>query len=160
MISFKRAAAKIELDIIKANITGYTPASARARIINYLDKTKIGSEFQFEGEANNENDFLSKSVALKPNNDTSNSFYMEDPFYTYSNDWTYNIDKETYLMLEVDWTNQSTQNTQTYYYRLPFSYIQQSAVIDKHRFRINRNYIYHFLVDVGVLGGLEPEAAI
>ncbi|MGL5787606.1 MAG: hypothetical protein ACRCX4_12430 [Bacteroidales bacterium] len=157
--TFKRAAAKISVDIIRAKINGYHPMEARARLVSYLDQSVIGSD---NSNLSSPDIGLYKAATrnLKANNDNDNSFAQINPFYSYANNWEFEIEKETYVMLEVDWKSLASGEVQTYYYRLPFTYIQSSGNIGQHKYRINRNYFYHFLVDVGVLGGLDPEAAI
>lgn len=158
-VTFKRAAAKINIDITRAKVNGYHPMEARVRLINYLDRSTVGSNpgslYPAELEM-----YKAASKPLNANNDNNNSFVLTTPFYTYANNWEFEIEKETYLLLEVDWINIASGELKTYYYRLPFSYLQSSGNIAQHKYRIQRNYIYHFMVDVGTLGGLDPEAAI
>lgn len=158
-VTFKRAAAKINIDITRAKVNGYHPMEARVKLINYLDRSTVGSNpgSLYPAELDM---YKAASKPLNANNDKDNSFGLTTPFYTYANNWEFEIEKETYLLLEVDWINIASGNLQTYYYRLPFSYLQSSGNIAQHKYRIQRNYIYHFMVDVGTLGGLDPEAAI
>lgn len=158
-VIFKRAAAKINIDITRAKVIGYHPMEARVRLINYTDRSTIGADLNNLYPADLET-YKSASKALKANNDNNNSFMLTVPFYTYANNWEFEIEKETYILLEVDWKNIVSGELKTYYYRLPFSYLQSSGNIAQHKYRIMRNYIYHFMVDVGILGGLDPEAAI
>lgn len=158
-VSLRRAAAKVVVDITGAKITGYTPMEARVMAVNYLDQTKLGSEYLYDAQ---EGDYKSATKTLIANNDASNSFSMNplNPVYTYANDWAANNNNETYLLIAIDWRKQTDGVTKTYYYRIPFSYIRATGDVDANKDKIRRNYLYQFAVNVTRLGGLDPADAV
>jgi hypothetical protein len=163
-IALKRAAAKIVVNVTKASIAGYTPGTVRARITNYLDDTVLDSATPGGNFALN--DYKSEGWRSLQENTTVDpkTYHMdvENAIYTYSNDWRGVIEKETYITLEVEWTDQDSQTSRLYYYRIPFSYIRlaDETLAAENRDRIRRNHIYQFDVDVTKLGGLDPEDAV
>ena len=158
-ILLKRAAAKVIVDITGAKITDYTPMEARVTIVNYLDITKLGSQSLYSA---NMNEYKSASKTLTPNSGTDNSFTMhpENPIYTYANNWEGNPNKETYILIAIDWRKNSGTTAQTYYYRIPFSYIRTEGNVNDHINKISSNYIYQFAVNITRLGGLNPADAV
>lgn len=154
-ITLKRAAAKIIVDISKAEIAGYTPGKVEVRFTNYLNKTAIGSSAQYVAQAD---EYKECTKELVKNGDYS--YTMDGQIYSYSNEWEFDATRESYITIAMDWIDNSTQATKTYYYRIPFNYIKAEGDTDAHRFRLRRNYIYQFMVDVSVLGGLDPKEAI
>lgn len=160
-IVLRRAAAKVVVDISNAAVTGYTPAEARVRISNYLDNTKIDGDGRYEAAAGSA-DYKTATKTLTANGGQTVSYTMdpENALYTYSNDWRTDMGRETYITLEVDWVNNETLSRQTYYYRVPFSYINAQGNAEDHRARVRRNFVYHFTVNVAQLGGLDPEDAV
>jgi hypothetical protein len=168
-IPLTRAAAKIVVNITNASITGYTPQATRVRITNYLDNTILDSE---EGGVEDADDYLSNGwrtlrERASESDPQSNPYpYYMDPansLYTYSNDWSgENIERETYITLEIEWFKQEDESTKLYYYRIPFSYIgiDDPEAAASNSDRIRRNFVYLFDVDVTMLGGLDPEAAV
>ncbi len=162
-ITLKRAAAKIVVDISNAEVSGYTPGEeVRVRLTNYLDKTKLDSLYQYTA-AEGSDDYQTRTKTLSSSAGTF-SYIMdtENSFYTYSNDWNTDAGRETYITLEVDWTKNDDPDAEakTYYYRIPFSYIDAGENAAAHKNRINRNFVYQFMVDVSKLGGLNPEDAV
>lgn len=159
-VELKRAAAKVIIDITNAVISGYTPSKSSVTIVNYLDHSMLGKEYQYEAS---ETDYKSAVKSLVPNNDVNNSYSMasSSSLYTYANDWQADPSKETYVIVALDWTNNTTLQTKTYYYRIPFSYIRATAGdIDANKNRIRRNYIYQFAININRLGALDPADAV
>lgn len=158
-ILLKRAAAKVIVDITSAKITGYTPMAAKVTVVNYLDITKLSHKYQYSGDGT---DYKSASKPLTANSGIDNSFTMDtaNPIYTYSNNWEKDPAKETYLLIALDWHNNSDKTTKTYYYRIPFSYIRAEGDVSAHKNKVSRNYIYQFGVNVSRLGGLDPANAV
>lgn len=158
-ILLERAAAKVVVDITSAKIAGYTPMGASATIVNYLDVTKLSNKYQFTG---NSTHYKSSSKTLTPNGGMENSFTMDatNPIYTYANNWGEDPSKETYILIALDWYNNTDRTTKTYYYRIPFSYIRAEGDVSAHKNKVSRNYIYQFGVNVSRLGGLDPADAV
>ncbi len=158
-VSLRRAAAKVVVDITGAKITGYTPMEARVMAVNYLDQTKLGSEYLYDAQ---EGDYKSATKTLIANNDAANSFSIDarNPIYTYANNWATDSGNETYLLIAIDWRKQTDGITKTYYYRIPFSYIRATGDVAANRDKIRRNYVYQFAVNVTRLGGLDPAEAV
>lgn len=158
-VLLKRAASKVIVDIISAKITGYTPMEARVSIINYLDITKLGNEYSYDARVS---DYKSATRTLTANGGTENTFIMDfaNPIYTYANNWKDVPDKQTYILIALDWLKNGETIAKTYYYRIPFSYIRAEGNVNDHINKISRNYIYQFAVNVSRLGGLDPADAI
>lgn len=158
-IVLKRLAAKIVVDISQATIAGYTPGEARVRLTNYLDKTILDGE---ASETYESADYKTVERTLTANDDPLHSFSMDraNAFYTYANDWNREIGRESYITLEVDWTADGERTPKTYYYRIPFSYIEADGSAGDHTNRIRRNFVYRFVVNVSDLGGLDPRDAM
>lgn len=159
-VLLKRAAAKVLVDIINANISGYTPSTVTATIVNYLDKTVLGTEYQYNATPT---DYKTGSKTLIPQNDVNHAYLMDaaNPMYTYANNWENSPEKETYVLIALDWINNATAQTKTYYYRIPFSYIRATTGdADANKNKIRRNYIYQFAVNISKLGGLDPSDAM
>ncbi|MGL5228706.1 MAG: fimbrial protein, partial [Bacteroidales bacterium] len=108
-----RAAAKVLLDITRAEISGYTAVKAEVKIVNFLNKTILGSEYLYA--AQNE-DFKSATKTLIAQNGNNHSFLSDasNPIYTYANDWTTNKENESYLLLAVDWQKNGENASKTY----------------------------------------------
>lgn len=167
-ISLERTAAKIVVNISSADVEGYTATAARVRLANYLNTTALDGEYQYEATQGDE--YGTAVMTLTTGEDTS--FWMDPAYssevpeegvanalYSYPNDWNDDIEKESYVTLEVDWFNETDSSQQTYYYRIPFSYIKADNA-DDHKNRIRSNYVYEFMVNVSQLGGLDPADAV
>lgn len=158
-ISLKRAAAKVIVDITSAKMAGYTPVKATVTVVNYLDKTLLSSEYLYAAQRG---DYKSATQTLISSNDADNSFFMDpqNPVYTYANNWANAPDRETHLLIAMDWRKQEDGVVRTYYYRIPFSYIRATGNVDANKDQIRRNYVYQFAVNVSRLGSLDPTDAV
>lgn len=162
-ITLKRAAAKIIVDISNAVIAGYTPGNATVTLTNYLDKTTIGREYQYDPiTSGTAVDYKDGVRALTANNDDHKTYFMDaaNPLYSYSNDWSVNMEGETYVTIALEWTNNGSNEKKVYYYRIPFQFIGGTGNIEANQYKLRRNFVYQFLVNVTQLGGLEPESAL
>lgn len=156
-ITLKRAAAKIIVDISNAEIAGYTPGKAEVRFTNYLNWTAIGSSAQYVAQPDEYKECTKELVK----NADGYSYKMDGQIYSYSNEWEFDASRESYITIAMEWTkSDSPTDTKTYFYRIPFNYTKAEGDTDSHRFRLRRNYIYQFMVDVSVLGGLDPKEAV
>lgn len=162
-ILLKRAAAKIIVDIINATVPGYTPGKATVLLSNYLDKTTIGRSFQYDPfQFGSGQDYKSGVRELTPKNDGAHSYFMDasNPLYSYSNDWSENMRGETYATIALEWYQGSSVEPIVYYYRIPFQFAGGEGNVDGNQYKLRRNFIYQFLVNVTQLGGLDPESAL
>lgn len=149
-VTLSRAASRINIQITGAAVDGYTPVEAFVRIDNYLDKTTLGQEAPLY--ATEKTDY--KHSDYRPISLPGKAQYPTHPFYSYSNNWEYGDSKESYMTIRVKWyKNEGGAEPKEYYYRLPFNHI----LPDEDRFCLKRNYIYTFNVNIGVLGGLDPD---
>lgn len=91
-----------------------------------------------------------------------NSFSIDtqNPIYTYATNWANAPDRETFLLIAIDWRKQEGGEVRTYYYRIPFSYIRATGDVEANKEQIRRNYVYQFAVNVSRLGGLDPADAV
>ncbi|MGL5683297.1 MAG: fimbrial protein [Marinifilaceae bacterium] len=156
VILLKRAAAKIVVNITDADVVGYTPGNAKVRFTNGVNKTMLGNRYQYLAT---QTDLFNTERELLENGDANKSYSMDPnkPIYTYSNDWIADISRESYVTVEVMWTNNTTGNSRPYYYRIPFSYINAEPLSKN---KVLRNHIYLFDVNVTQLGGLSPDEAL
>jgi hypothetical protein len=163
-IVLRRAAAKIVVNIVNADINGYTPGTARVRLTNFLNKTVVGPNGQYDAEPEEYFSNGWRPLDKGDGGDPKNPYGMnlENSLYTYSNDWRDRADRETYITLELEWVKESDGVSRLYYYRIPFSYINAAdeAAAAANRGKIRRNHVYRFDVDVTMLGGLDPEDAL
>ncbi|MGL4328861.1 MAG: hypothetical protein ACRCS7_15545 [Tannerellaceae bacterium] len=162
-ITLKRAAAKIIVDISNAVIAGYTPGNATVTLTNYLDKTRLGREYQYDPiTSGTDGDYKDGVRALTANNDDDKTYFMDaaNPLYSYSNDWSVNMEGETYVTIALEWTNNDSNDKKVYYYRIPFQFIGGAGNIEGNQYKLRRNFVYQFLVNVTQLGGLDPESAL
>ena len=155
-VTLQRAAAKVIVKIVKAEVEGYTPVEASVRFNYYLDKTTIGSTAPLYAPSSDDYRHSHFRPAPLPNGAVTQ---YADPFYSYSNDWEFELSRESYVTIKLKWHKDGVGEQKDYFYRIPFNYIPP-APGDDHNYRIRRNYIYEFDVDIGILGGLDPEEMV
>ncbi|NDV81650.1 fimbrial protein [Bacteroides sp. 51] len=152
-VILSRAASKIKVEITGAAIEGYEPVEAFVRINNYLESTALGQEAPLFIAG--QNDY--KHSEYRPISLPGKTQYPTAPFYSYANNWEYGDSQESYITIRVKWyKNEGGAEPKDYYYRLPFTNI----LPDDDKFCLKRNYIYTFKVNIGVLGGLDPDQMI
>jgi len=152
-VTLSRTASKINIQITGAAIDGYTPLAAHVRIDNYLESTALGQEAPLY--AAQAGDY--KHSEYRPISLPGMTQYTANPFYSYSNNWEYGDSKESYITIRVKWyKNDGGAEPKEYYYRLPFNNILPAD----DRFCLKRNYVYTFKVNIGVLGGLDPDQMV
>lgn len=145
-----RAASKIKVRITGASVNGYTPVEAYVRIDNYLESTALGQDAPLY--AASVSDY--KHSEYRPITLPGKTVFSADPFYSFSNNWEHGNSRESYMTIRVKWyKNGGGAEPKDYYYRLPFANVLPAD--DK--FCLKRNYIYTFNVNIGVLGGLDPD---
>lgn len=155
ILELRRAAAKVVVNIINTDVTNYEAISARIRMNNYLDKTTLGNEAPFY--AAQSNDY--KNSLYRPVSIPSDINPKDSIFYSYANDWEYGPSLESYITMAILWRNLGTLDEKEYYYRIPFNYVPDDPQ-DIKKFRLRRNYIYGFNIDVSELGGVDPDQPV
>lgn len=164
-IVLTRAAAKIVFDLsVYAELTAsdykkYTPIlkdgdenslikvsfNNGVKTVNY-ETPEVFNTAQWEGDAGTK--------------DEENNLYpiAIDPFYTYPVEWEMSNENEPYLMLEIPWMADGSDETdyQTYYYRIPVNRKFMNA--DNTKLCLKRNNMYKISINIGVLGSTDPNA--
>lgn len=156
-VVLRRAASKVVVSIVDASVSGYIPVAAHARMNNYLDKSVTGEEAPIYRPAVADFNHSGWHELYIPNN--GGTPFEAAPFYSYSNDWEFEPCRESYVTVRVRWRKQADGTEKEYYYRIPFNYIPPEHP-DGFHFRLRRNYIYQFNVNISTLGGLDPEAMV
>ena len=152
----RRAAAKIAVNLTNTAVEGYQAVGAQIRLSNYLDKTALGSDVPAYTPADGDYKTSGWRDMYLPAEDPDKK---NDPFYSYANDWEFGPARESYITIAIDWRPLDSPDSKRYYYRIPFNYIPPDPDDDK-LFRLRRNYIYGFDVDVTELGGVDPEETL
>ena len=151
-VSLSRAAVKIRASIKYAQATGYTPVSAKVKLMNYIDKTSLTSGLPYSStiadfKATSYRDLAVPGVTTVTTN----------PFYTFESDWSLARQKEPYLIVEMIWKNTSTQVEEPYYYKVPFNYLNSPDLSSGLAFKLLRNTIYDIGLNINGLGSKIPE---
>lgn len=141
-IVMKRAAAKVIVNIVNAEVDGYTIMEADAQINNYLDKTTLSEA----GPLDNLSADDYKHSSFRPT-------YLSEPFYSYANDGRNEPRRESYITIRATWYNDSAGSIADYYYRIPFPKDGASS-------GLKRNTIYTFNVELNALGGTDLEEMV
>ena len=166
-LSLKRVAAKIQMGIYNASVSGYTAESARVKMVNFVEKAALGRPGTNETYTPLPADYRTGDYIPIPlpdgQSNTPSTVNYAEPFYSYPNDWSSNRDMEPYLLLEVTWRESAAApgSGTPYYYKLPLSKIpadnEQGAA---HRDRMKRNYIYRYFATLTSLGGADPQTPV
>lgn len=151
-VSLSRAAVKIRASVKYAQATGYTPVSAKVKLMNYIDKTSLTSGLAYSStiadfKATSYRDLAVPGVTTVTTN----------PFYTFESDWSLARQKEPYLIVEMIWKNNTTQVQEPYYYKVPFNYLNSSDLSSGLAFKLLRNTIYDIGLNINGLGSKIPE---
>lgn len=155
LLELRRAAAKIVVNITSTSVDNYEAMSARVRLSKYLDKTSLGEDAPFYiAQPDEYKTSPYRSINLSPDPDQTNNI-----FYSYANDWEYGPSLESYVTLAIVWRNINTPTEKEYYYRIPFNYVPDDPD-DEKKFRLRRNHIYGFNIDISELGGIDPEQTV
>lgn len=153
-VIMKRVAAKVMVNITDASVDGYTATEVALRLSNYLDKGRIsGAEYIPAGD-----EYKSSGYRILPAPSSGNS-YSAEPFYSYPSAWNDNPAKESFITVRIKWRHNDTGIEKYYYYRIPFSYVSPQEG-NTANYRLQRNYIYTFSVNINALGGLDPEEMV
>jgi len=157
-ITLSRAAAKIKVQITAANISGYIPLDASVRIDNYLESTTLGQEASLFQAKNDDYQRSGYRPIWAPG--MASTQFDTDPFYSYANDWEIGDTKETYITIRIKWYKEEGGiEPKDYFYRIPFSYTLPTPE-ESNNHSLQRNYIYDFKINIGALGGLDPDQTV
>ncbi|MGL5921198.1 MAG: fimbrial protein [Bacteroidales bacterium] len=145
-VKLKRAAVKIRPKFELIDIPGYTFVSANIEMRRFVDKTSLldGSPYP----VNIQTDLKTHAKRGFPVNDT-------EVFYTYENNWSKESKQEPSLWMEVKLRKDNTDKR--YYYKLPLSFLNSNEVDLQYAFRLLRNKIYEFGIQIRELGSDNPE---
>lgn len=155
-ITLKRAAAKVIVKIVEAQVDGYTATEAAVSIANYLDKTALSTYgFTYSPTSSDFKDSAYRPLRLP----ASGVQYDSEPLYSYSHDWANHPAHESYASIRLKWRHNAS-GIETYaYYRIPFDYtLAEQGAETNHS--LKRNHIYTFRVTINALGGDIPSKAI
>lgn len=150
-VNMKRAAAKIHLLLSQASVNDHTALSAQVMMVNYIDKTSITDGLPYSSSVVDYKNTGYRSVSLPGQ---GSAF---QPFYSYENDWEYNTYKQPYLLIKINWKNNSTSDLRDGYYIVPFNYLNSSENSDQLAFKLLRNTVYNINASISTLGGSSPE---
>lgn len=151
-VSLGRAAVKIRASIHQAQAAGYTPISAKVKLMNYIDKTSLTAGLPYSStiadfKATTYRDLAVPGVTTVTTN----------PFYTFESDWSLARQKEPYMIVEMIWKNNTTQVQEPYYYKVPFNYLNSPDLSSGLAFKLLRNTIYDIGLNINGLGSKIPE---
>lgn len=157
-VILSRAAAKIKVQITAANIDGYVPYDASIRIDNYLESTTLGQEAPlFQAKSKDYKHSAYRPIWVPGMTVTQ---FDADPFYSYANNWELGDTKESYITIRVKWYKvDGGIEPKDYYYRIPFNYSLPTPD-EGNNHSLQRNFIYDFKVNIGALGGLDPDQTV
>lgn len=153
-VNLKRAASKIRLKLIKVEVPGYTQVgAASARLVHFTDQSVLmdgGVPYSPETWKNTGD----KEVTTTFNGDILTT---ATPFYAYTNDWSANPAKETYIELYVPLKpeNGGDDDVQTYKYRVPLTPRGLTGDDAQYMNKLQRNFLYDIGVTVKILGSRE-----
>lgn len=145
-VKLKRAAIKIRPIFELIDIPGYTFVSANIEMRRFVDKTSLldGNPYPI----NIQTDLKTHAKRNFPVNDT-------EVFYTYENNWSGESKQEPSLWMEVRLKKDNVEKN--YYYKLPLSFLNSNDVDLQYAFRLLRNKIYEFRIQIRELGSENPE---
>lgn len=151
-VSLSRAAVKIRTSINQAQAVGYTPVSAKVKLMNYIDKTSLTSELPYNSTIADFKSTIYRDLAIPGVTNISTN-----PFYTFESDWSFARQKEPYLIVEMIWKNNTTLVEEPYYYKVPFNYLNSPDLSSGLSFKLLRNTIYDIGLNINGLGSKKPE---
>lgn len=161
-VTLKRIAAKIQMGLYNLSVDGYTANSAEVKLVNYTDRSPLSAaatSFGLQEEDYKSGDYL--PVSLPALGTTPSTVTYAAPFYSYPTDWSDDLRNAAYLLLKVNWKNETTQVAKDYYYKIPLSSIPsdiENAAVFRHCLR--RNYLYRYYLTITALGGDSPDSAV
>lgn len=145
-INLKRAAVKIRPIFQLLDIPGYTFVSANIEMRRYIDKSSLLDGTPYP--VNIQTDLKNHAKRDFPVNDT-------EVFYTYENNWSKESKQEPSLWMEVRLKKDNLEKN--YYYKLPLSFLNSDDINLQYAFRLLRNKIYEFGIQIRELGSENPE---
>lgn len=152
-VDLKRAASKIRLRLIETAVPGYTvDGDIVAQLVHFTDKSVLLEDgTPFEPQTTDWKETLPKSVSRTYNTSEHTTSF---PFYAYSNDWSSDPEKETYIELYIPLKN-SSNVTETYKYYVPITPQDQTGDYAQYMNKLQRNFLYDIAVSVNILGSID-----
>lgn len=157
-VILSRAASKIKVNIIGASVSGYTPVEAHIRMSNYLESTTLGQEAPQYNAQETEYEVSEYRPIWIPG--TGQAGFETDPFYSYSHNWKPGDSHESHITIRVKWYKEGGgAEPKDYYYRIP---VKELPTLSENgdNIGLKRNYAYTFNVNIGALGGLDPDKMV
>lgn len=155
-IVLKRAAAKIRISLNYVN--GYLPMDGGVpskKIVNYAASgTSIAQGNVVSSELQSMSSFTGQNTGAG-----YNDWFI---LYSYANDWTNDIERETYVLINVPIKDaEGTVTNQNYYkipvnYRLPDGDSGQAGNV----YKLERNHLYDIRVNIDKKGDSNPHSAV
>lgn len=155
-VSLKRAASKIRVKVTCSN--GYTLESGNGinkKLVNYAVNSRVlENGNSFTPDLLEMSDFTPSIV----DETTHVAFVM----YAYANDWNDDVNKETYILLDVPMSKGLIGYTHNYY-RIPVNYripLDENDKSTETFYKLQRNYLYDISVTIDTVGSPDPEKAV
>lgn len=155
-VMLKRAAAKIRISLNYVN--GYLPSDndiPSKKIVNYAAKGASVTEGNvMVPELQSMNSFTAQNTGAGYNG----QFIL----YSYPNDWTQDVNKETYVLINVPVKDAGGMTTTQNYYRIPVNYRLPDGNSNQtgNIYKLERNYLYDIQVNIDKKGDTDPHAAV
>lgn len=148
-IKLMRLAAKSDIFVNSIQIKDHTIGRVFARQVN------IAQTWALYNDA-----FVADKGSLKNSSDKVFDMGVQSnlpsPFYTYPNNWSADIERESYLVIGVDAKNNATGNEITYFYKVKYLTAQSSGSA-KFADKLLSNYYYKFTVTIAQPGSVDPQ---
>lgn len=155
-VTLRRAAAKIRITLNYVN--GFTPLDGEQpskKIVNYAaDGSSIaqGAVMPPQLQA------MTSFTALNTGAGYNGQFIL----YSYANDWTKDISRETYVLINVPVKDAGNHTIMQNYYRVPVNYRlpDGTAAQEEGLYKLERNHLYDILVNIDKQGDTDPHSAV
>lgn len=155
-VVLKRAAAKIRISLNYVN--GYLPLDGgipSKKIVNYAPE---GSYIAEGNVVTSDLQSMSSFTEQNTGADYDGRFIL----YSYANDWTQNIDRETYVLVNVPVKDGKGTAIPQNYYRIPVNYRLPDGSTDQveNLYKLERNRLYDIRVNIDKAGDTDPHSAV
>lgn len=153
-VSLKRAASKIRLKVIDVNVPFYElDGTITAQLVHFTDKSAL-----MEGgtaPAMGSDDWKNSPTRNLTSLDSDDPATTAAPFYAYTNDWSTDKNRETYLELYVPLKKTGEDVVHNYKYRVPVTPRGLTGENVQYMNKLQRNFLYDIGVTVKILGSRE-----
>ena len=155
-----RAASKIRLRIenISINIKGVdyiVEGTPRVKLMNYTDKSGVlKGDIDITSLSRNNTEY---QLMKKESNDIGKAscWTTHLPYYSYENDWSKDLDNETYFLIQLN-LHADDEDSKPFYYRIPVNYRMplqtMSQEVAENIHKLQRNHYYEVITSIEVLG--------